>query len=233
MRLLILNTQSISDVVTNSSSEVFILNTNKTCEEVNNILKGFTTGFRYPEVFHLKDYRQWRESIKNEEEDFHYPYTLYEFIKGWFIDPGIKEDIIAHYRDFLFNPYRYGHIGTLNIVSYGFDNHWQINVDFWKYLNNYTEEIKKIIPEYEPCPTYKDFYADDYGLNYQLPDYIIQNFIDSYTGEIPKELEIPDRENVLNLDGKILVLSEDENSIPYDTWDRIRELFNGYNIHLG
>lgn len=34
-------------------------------------------------------------------------------------------------------------------------------------------------------------------------------------------------------DGKVLVVSNDDNSIPYDTWDKIRDLFNGWNVHLG
>ena len=38
----ILAIQSISDLITNSSSEVFILDTGKTCEEVNDILKVVT-----------------------------------------------------------------------------------------------------------------------------------------------------------------------------------------------
>lgn len=38
---------------------------------------------------------------------------------------------------------------------------------------------------------------------------------------------------VRRLDGKVLVVSNDDNSIPYDTWDKIRDLFNGWNIHLG
>lgn len=233
MRLLILNTQSISDVVTNSSSEVFILNTNKTCEEVNNILQSFTTGFIFPEVFHLEEYRKWRESTKDEEEYYHYPYTLYEFIRGWFTDPGIDEDMISKWRDFLFSPFRYEYLGNLKIESFGYDDYHPINVDFWKYLSKFTKEIKEIVPKYEPYPTYKDFYNDKYNLRYKLPDYIIKNFMDSYKDKIPKELEIPDRENVVNLDGKILVLSENDNTIPYDTWDQICKLFNGYNIHLG
>lgn len=51
MNILVIPVQSVSDLITNSSSEVFILETGKTCEEVNTILNTFTSGFRYPEVF--------------------------------------------------------------------------------------------------------------------------------------------------------------------------------------
>lgn len=39
--------------------------------------------------------------------------------------------------------------------------------------------------------------------------------------------------SVEQLDGCILVLSEGDNSIPYDTWDTINDTFNGTNYHLG
>ena len=233
MKLLILDIQSVNDVITNSSSELFVLNTDKTCEEVNTILKTITTGFRYPEIFHIEDYRKWRESTKGEDNFYLYPYSLYGFIKGYFTDPEIKEDIIYKYRDFLFNPFKYEYIGTIRVYSMGYEDHHQINIDFWKYLGQYTKEIKDIISDYEPYSTYYEFYKDEYGLRYDLPDYFIENFINTYKGEIPKELEIPDKENVLNLDGKVLVLSEDDNSIPYDTWDKIRSMFDCYNVHLG
>lgn len=42
MNILVIPVQSVSDLITNSSSEVFILETGKTCEEVNTILNTFT-----------------------------------------------------------------------------------------------------------------------------------------------------------------------------------------------
>ena len=75
MNILAIPVQSISDLITNSSSEVFILDTGKTCEEVNDTLKGFTSGFAYPEVFSLKDYREWRKKLRSGEieEGWSYP----------------------------------------------------------------------------------------------------------------------------------------------------------------
>lgn len=232
MNLLVLDVQSINDVVTNSSSEIFVLNTDKTCEEVNTILSGITSGFRFPVLFNLEDYRKWR-TLKKDEEDYHYPLSLYEFIEGYFIDPENENDVIINYRDFLFNPWKYMYVGSMKFESYGWDSQHQINIDFWKFLKKHTDEIKKLVPEYEEYSTYDDFREDRYNLSYYLPDSIIKEFKDSYKGEIPKEMEIPKRFDVTRLDGKVLVLSEDDNSIPYDTWDSIYNMFDCYNVHLG
>lgn len=50
MNILVIPVQTVSDIITNSSSEVFILDTGKTCEEVDTMLHTFTSGFSYPEV---------------------------------------------------------------------------------------------------------------------------------------------------------------------------------------
>ena len=44
----------------------------------------------------------------------------------------------------------------------------------------------------------------------------------------PKE-----EDTVQGLNGKVLLLSCDENSIPYESFDFINEILNGYNLHLG
>lgn len=67
MNILVIPVQTVSDLITNSSSEVFILETGKTCEEVNTILNTFTSGFSYPEVFSLKDFREWRKKLRSGE----------------------------------------------------------------------------------------------------------------------------------------------------------------------
>ena len=59
-----------------------------------------------------------------------------------------------------------------------------------------------------------------------MPDEFVKEFIDNYKGIIPDAWSIPPKENVVNLDGKVLVVSSDENSIPYDTWDEISKLFD-------
>ena len=53
-RLLVLSVQSVSDIITNSSSEVFVIDTDKTCEEVDALLDKITSGFCFPRGFPFK-----------------------------------------------------------------------------------------------------------------------------------------------------------------------------------
>lgn len=79
MNILVIPVQTVSDIITNSSSEVFILDTGKTCEEVDTMLHTFTSGFSYPEVFSLKDFREWRKKVRSGEieEDWSYPGSIF------------------------------------------------------------------------------------------------------------------------------------------------------------
>lgn len=60
-------------------------------------------------------------------------------------------------------------------------------------------------------------------------------FIDAHKMPDPRECgrDAYHYGSIEELDGCILVLSCDDNSIPYETWDTINDLFNGTNYHLG
>lgn len=133
MNILAIPVQSISDLITNSSSEVFILDTGKTCEEVNYDIN----------------------RVLAEEED-----------------------------------------DTVDCID-------------WKTLHRHSYWFKNALWD------------------------ISKEFLKSYDGPRPTVWEISKAEDVRRLDGKVLVVSNDDNSIPYDTWDKINSLFNGWNIHLG
>lgn len=101
MNILVIPVQSVSDLITNSSSEVFILETGKTCEEVNTILNTFTSGFRYPEVFSLKDFREWRKKLRSGEieDDWSYPGTIFSIAHGY--SSSYKEPIHDAFIEYL------------------------------------------------------------------------------------------------------------------------------------
>lgn len=243
MRLLVIPVQTISDIITNSSSEVFILNTDKSCEEVNTILNTFTTGFMYPEIFSLKDYREWRQKYRNGEieNDWSYPGTIFSIADGWFKDPDDEKDILDLRMDFLFDPFETIDYGNGLIThSYGFDYTEPIHKAFVKYVNDnwdrVGEAVNEVLKSFEKPPvdkiTWRIIRADHYWMKNALYDLAVE-FLKSYKGPKPTVWDVNDRENVKNLDGRVLVVSEDDNSIPYKTWNEIKELFNGWNVHLG
>lgn len=241
--VLVIPVQSISDVITNSSSEVFILEAGKTCEEVNTILAGFTSGFRYPEVFSLKEYREWRTKLRNgeTEEGWNYPGTIFEIANGWFKDPEDEEDVLDLRRDFLFDPFETKDYGN-GIISHGYSSSYKepIQDAFIEYLNSNWDEVGNIINDVliqhdEDTVTsinWKTIRRNHYAFEGRLTD-VANKFLKTYNGPKPTVWDIDERSDVRNLDGKVLVVSEDDNSIPFDTWDKINELFNGWNIHLG
>lgn len=105
MNILVIPVQSVSDLITNSSSEVFILETGKTCEEVNTILNTFTSGFRHPEVFSLKDFREWRKKLRSGEieDDWSYPGTIFSIANGLIIarDNVKGGEILAYTKEYV------------------------------------------------------------------------------------------------------------------------------------
>lgn len=243
MRLLIIPIQTISDIITNSSSEVFILNTDKSCAEVNGILDTFTDGFVYPEIFSLKDYREWRKKLRNGEieNDWSYPGTIFDIANGWFKDPEDEEDLLNLRMDFLFDPFETIDYGN-GMVAYSYNPNYQepIHKAFIEYLNNNWDKVSYKINQVLDDMEEKQVTNIDWHLlhkySYWFKDAIedeSKEFLKSYSGPIPSVWEVNKREDVRELDGKILVVSEDDNSIPYNTWDKIRDLFNGWNVHLG
>ena len=243
MNILAIPVQSISDLITNSSSEVFILDTGKTCEEVNTILKGFTSGFDYPEVFSLKDYREWRKKLRSGEieEGWSYPGTIFEIANGWLKDPEDEQDVLELRMDFLFEPFEIHDYGN-GIIGRGFSSSYKepIQDAFIEYLNNnwdkVHEDINHVLVEEDEnivdSIDWKTLRRPGYWFKNALWD-VTKEFLENYDGPKPTVWEVSKSEDVRRLDGKVLVVSNDDNSIPYDTWDKINSLFNGWNIHLG
>lgn len=243
MNLLVIPVQSVSDVITNSSSEVFILDTDKTCEEVNTILETITSGFDYPEVFSLKDFREWRKKLRSGEieDDWSYPGTIFSIANGWFKDPEDEEDLLNLRMDFLFDPFETIDYGDGLIThGYGSDYKEPIQDAFIEYLNSNWDKvgynINRVLAEEEDDAVnsidWETLRRHNYWFKNALED-VAKEFLKNYDGPKPTVWDVCEQEDVRKLDGKLLVVSTDENSIPYDTWDKINSLFNGWNVHLG
>lgn len=227
MNLLII--QSISDIVTNSSSEVFVLDTDKTCEQVNEILNSITEGFEFPQIFHLKEYREWRKMVDGGELENTYSGGIFEIVKDWFIDPENENDVYNFKIDFLFYPWSI--LPESEFVCYSSDTFLPVHEAFVEYINDNLKTLKKFLPNIQEPLDKQSYFEHKYEIM-SIPDKYIKNFIDNYKESV-YGWELALKDNVENLDRKLLVVSTTDNSIPYNTWNTICEEFKGFHKHLG
>lgn len=211
------------------------METGKTCEEVNTILNTFTSGFRHPEVFSLKDFREWRKKLRNGEieDDWSYPGSIFSIANGWFKDPEDEEDLLNLRMDFLFDPFETIDYGD-ELIVHGYSSSYKepIHDAFIEYLNSNWDkvghDINRVLAEEEDDAVssidWKTLRRHNYWFKNALED-VAKEFLKNYDGPKPTVWNVSKREDVRELDGKVLVVSNDDNSIPYDTWDKINSLF--------
>lgn len=239
-QLLAIRVQSFTDLITNSSSELFQLRTDETVEEVAEKLAEITTGYFPPVYFDLADYRkntntfkeerakleQKREEMGNDNKawgwywkELNYlenripKYRIYEVVNGWFFDKEDPEHVESAYRDYLCNNRLWGGRRELDDLQRRFKQ--------FVTENNYIEEIWKDYRELYPFHIKEEAFEKFKETHEELPIDFLKKWSCYNYGDVE------------DLDGCILVESEGDNSIPYDTWDMINYLFNGTNYHLG
>lgn len=235
MELLTIKIQSCTDMITNSSSEIFMLHTEKTAEQVEEALSEFTEGYFKPLLFNLEDYRKHRHDYdikyrelrkKFEDKDGRIPdfnafwneveqfrrenrdLFIYDTMEGWFIDSEDPNDIFMCQKQYLL-PYWEDE-----------DNLDELQIEFKNMIKS------KVIKE------------NEYGFIYygDIPDEIFKEFINTHN--LPNIKDIIKTycgfyNDVVELDGCIIVLSEYDNSIPYEDFDKIEKMFNANRYHLG
>ena len=136
----IINPHSFVDVITNSSTELFVCDTNKSVELVKEILASNSDlyGYNEPFLFSIKEYR------KNKNN--------YPFIDGWFKDADdyndIKEsrlEIIEYGQNYNQSEYR----DRLHKNSIGEDGRWNFELKKLEVEKIYTEiEQQSIKPKW-------------------------------------------------------------------------------------
>lgn len=176
------NINSVSDVITNSSSELFVINDkNTTLDHLKNIINPILDGYYEPFVFNLDTFRKWVES--SEEDNSTDIDTCFQTIYDWFIDLEYPSGLTYYIRDTLYK---------LRLEDY-------IKLENSLLKELYAELIKKYDTNYS---SYKEIEAflqtyDEDKIN-KIIDYLLNT---NFEYDIRK------------LNGKIILLSEEENSI--------------------
>ena len=176
------NINSVSDVITNSSSELFVINDkNTTLDHLKNIINPILDGYYEPFVFNLDTFRKWVES--SEEDNSTDIDACFQTIYDWFIDLEYPSGLTYYIRDTLYK---------LRLEDY-------IKLENSLLKELYAELIKKYDTVYFSCKEIEAFLQtyDEDKIN-KIIDYLLNT---NFEYDIRK------------LNGKIILLSEEENSI--------------------
>ena len=201
--------RSITDVITNSSTEVFLLDTTKSLKEVISILPKITEGYLSPVIMNRGDkYGPLDRSIswkylygEGEEEKLRYIFSIIEE------DPKLWE------------------------LSY--------EKEYPKDLSEFRDEFSSYMEDKIKSPDGtiipKDFIITEVCRRHMMRNNFLKEFIEKIWSPrpLPEILKIPENLIISYWEGKIGFMGKENNSIPYETWDKITETFGGLKFHLG
>ena len=176
------NINSVSDVITNSSSELFVINDkNTTLDHLKNIINPILDGYYEPFVFNLDTFRKWVES--SEEDNSTDIDACFQTIYDWFIDLEYPSGLTYYIRD--------------TIYKLRLEDYIKLENSLLKEL--YAELIKKYDTNY---------------LSYKEIEAFLQTYDEDKINKIINYLLNTNFEyDIRKLNGKIILLSEEENSI--------------------
>ena len=212
MNLSIIPIQYFSDIITNSSSELFVLNTNHTIQKVKDILSSITYGYIDPIIFNLEKYNKWKEDdsfVSNLES------TYFDTVRDWFTDLDDEDSLFEYRLQAFCNIMEYNSLQ----VCYFKENNIQFYTEFMKFAK--TIGLKSI----ERFSIYREDKEE------KCKEFF--NLCEKLGNTLPSWWNPKEEDTVQGLNGKVLLLSCNENSIPYESFDFINEILNGYNLHLG
>ena len=210
--LIIIPIQSFSDIITNSSSELFVLNTNNTIQKVKEILNSITSGYQDPIIFNLENYNKWKEDdsfVSNLES------TYFDTVEDWLIDLDSEDSLFEYRLQAFCNIMEYNSLQ----VCYFRENNIPFYTEFMKFVK--TIGLKS---------------AERFSIYREKKEEECKEFFNQFEksgNTLPSWWNPKEEDTVQGLNGKVLLLSCDENSIPYESFDFINEILNGYNLHLG
>lgn len=225
------NIHSISDVITNSSSELFLLDTNTSLDKVKEVISTILDKDSYcdPYIFNAEEYRKWiREIYSNAKprEDYHLPEEVenhpFKTIHDWFFDPENIDDVkCTIYRE------------IYKILVYD-----KLSAYLELEPSSYKEMVKLIAKGW--LTAVKDFERESFNLEEYIEEKL-QLFPDRTILECANWL--PYEWNIETLEGKIILQDTYDNSIQCskkfksDTHDNpidyLEAMFNAKYYHLG
>jgi len=237
--LLIIDLHSFVDVITNSSTELFVCDTDKTIEMVKEILAADPNvyGYQEPWVFNIKEYRDWIKAKRiadNEVKEYFAKHkkhnrdilnkfwdSPFQSIEGWFYDTEDEEDMMYLRKSYIEDGPRIGGVWYSANRPYfdrietagdnaAFITKLNVNDDnCWRVRHDAkNDEIQKIYDEINTQDEKPDWWVNPHKYHYS----------EQSTGD---------------LDGKIMIISEDDNSMPFDHFDWIENTFKATRHHLG
>lgn len=225
--LLAISPHSFVDVITNSSTELFVCDTTKTVDMIEEILKANLKmhGYDKPWVFDLKKYREWKKKEREKQEYFEkhgnwrkgkrdYK-NKFSYIDGWFFDLEDEEDLKNIRKEYIEygdgsgvwytssrNPFHDRIFNATRAAEKKYPGDWS------KSYTARENEIEKIYQEIESQTNKPDWWINPFEYNHN-------------------------KTSLNELDKKIIILSTDDNSIPYEQFDWIENMFNAKKYHLG
>ncbi len=210
---LVINTQSFVDVITNSSSELFICNSDKSVTLVEDILRDMLDSFNKEESSNLNfsDCFGTISIIKSIDDA-----SGISYFSGM---PATYEDALdAKRKDILCSEFRSNNKELVTILS---ANYFELRDKAMQYATNELIRIKRELTLAE--------------LNNDKP-----NLPDWWeTGVVKKNNDWSDWDGSTDFDyiekyfNKLLIFSKEDNSIPYELFDKIEDVFSAERLHLG
>ena len=200
------------DVITNSSTELFICDKKQTLEMIEEALKTRgVTGYLPLWIFDLKEYRIWRENNRHRKyPDYDHNYHM---VEGWFKDTEDEEDVMELRK---------------NYIEEGDRREWNSN------RNQYYDRL------YEAQRAAEKKNPGQHGVGYHAKDaevdkiYEEVNALDVKPDWWTNPIKYHYNDMTVNdLDGSVMILGDGDNSFRWEDVDWIEETFNTTRRHLG
>ena len=226
-----ISTHSFVDLITNSSSELFVCNGDKSVETVKEIVNQI---FKEGLSEELLDEWDREEAVKHKG-------TSPDVIWGTFF----SEDIVVADRDF--DIHNYPNHDELKEVGMGVYNR-----EYWDQYHERSTREREIVRKKVGEEPYKDLPYDKrrekpkWKLWSKKFDDIMRELIMKRSKEereirekisnyfdLPENLEYCIDWNIPFKEGDIFLSSAEDNSVPYTYWDKINESLSATNYHLG